>query len=160
MDSFKQWEMQLVLQKIWNESTATKDLYYIVEYIPNPVDTSPWRDTKVRFEELDEKSQKILHEVRRYMELMESKRILLDLKPHNFRLDAAGNLYLVDFVEKLEESDFFACLSQAITQWSGFNQNICDFLKANLKNPDIQKMSCAPKIVPILYLSIPQVREF
>lgn len=131
--------------KIWNADSATKDLFYIVEYIPYAVDVSPWEDPLVMVENLDEKSQKILHSVRRFMELMDTNRIVLDPKPNNFRLDEAGNLYLVDFTEEPDEDDLTATLDQCIRLWSGDNQYICDFLKANIKEPIIREMLCEPK---------------
>ena len=125
-----------------------------MEYIPHAISTSPWKDPNTTFDKLDKKSQKVLHDVRKFLELMESKKIVLDPKPANFRLDAAGTLYLVDFTEEPDACDLLANLDLAIRLWSGTNQHICNFLKANLSHPDIQKMSCVlDLVIPIKYPS-------
>ena len=116
---------------IYNADTAIRDGFYIVEYIPYPVDISSWKERTVRFEDLDAKSQNLLKEVKRFMHFMVDQNISIDLKPSNIRLDDTDTPYLVDYSEESDDGILIQ-LRQTITLWSGENPHIKEFLTDDL----------------------------
>ncbi len=131
------------ISRIYNRETIKNDGYLIVERVTPLAELSKsWQQPDVTIENLPEKTQTILREIRELVDFAwnDPSTIPLDLQISNLGINREEKVVLFDFMEHAEDRPygFRLIAKKCVNNIAGSSTSLSNYLVENLKKNDLQ----------------------